>query len=147
MGSLKSKGSWLSGIFGAIAGAAISIAACFGIINAEQKVAMQEAVVVIQDATVYTASVGDEILAELGKIKDELPKEEFEGLQKAIKDKDFATAQNLIGKITTVGAKESVKAAIDAIKLKIGILKDLAGYIADKNFDAAKKLIAPADKK
>lgn len=142
MGKLKEKATWLSGIVGAIIGAAITVAATFGIINPEQKVAMQQANVVLQDATVYSAGVVEEILGEADKIKGELPKADFEAFQTAVKNKDFGAAQDCISKIATLGSKESVKVSIDAIKLKLGILKDIATYTATKNYDAIKALLA-----
>ena len=142
MGKLKDKTTWLSGIVGAIIGAAITVAATFGIINPEQKVAMEQANIVLQDATVYSAGIIEEILSEANKIKGELPKADFEALQTAIKKKDFGAAQDCISKIATLSSKESVKVSIDVIKLKLGILKDIVTYTATKKYDAIKTLLA-----
>lgn len=142
MGKLKDKTTWLSGIVGAIIGAAITVAATFGIINPEQKVAMEQANIILQDATVYSAGVVEEILSEVNKIKGELPKADFETLQTAIKNKDFGAAQDCISKIATLSSKESVKVSVDVIKLKLGILKDIASYTVTKNYDAIKALLA-----
>ena len=147
MGKLKEKTTWLSGIVGAVIGAVITVAAGLGIINVEQKVAMQEATVVLQDVSVYTAGVVEDIVAEANKLKGEIPTEDFNALIKSVKDRDFNTAQDIVGKIAATGSKDSVKNTIGVIKYKLGILKDLATYVATKNYDAAKALIKnPADK-
>lgn len=148
MGKLKEKGTWLSGIIGAVAGVLIIIAACFGIITIEQKAAMKDAVVVVQDATVYTASSIDEIVVEVTKIKDELPKAEFEELITKIKNKDFGGVQELIGKLSSSasGTKKVVSTTFDSVKAKVEVLKQLASHIASKDFKSAKAIMNPTTK-
>ena len=107
MSEMKAKVSWLSGIVGAVIGAALTIGGMFGLVTAEQKANIMNKTEVVQNFAILTAEAYDQLPAAIEKIKADLPKEDTEALLTAIKAKDFTAAYPIIVKLHTADIKTS----------------------------------------